>query len=111
MRKLVYLALTILFASATVQAQDEAAQTQEAIAKAETELAAAKKVGHVWRLIDKATGKKSVNLGKLLDAARERQAAGEFLEAIRIANRVAETAVLGQQQASSQGNVSPFYNQ
>jgi len=111
MRKLVSLALTILFASATVQAHDEAAQTQEAIAKAETELAAVTKTGHVWRLIDQATGKGSVNLGKLLDAAKEKQAAGEFLEAMRIANRVAETAVLGQQQASSQANVSPYYNE
>ena len=105
------LAIIALFGCATTtQAQDKAAQTQQAIEKAETEFAAAKKAGHVWQLIDKATGKKSAHLGKLLDAAKEKQGAGEYEEAMRIANRVAEAAVPGQQQASSQSNVSPFYN-
>ncbi|MDH3694313.1 MAG: hypothetical protein OER96_07065 [Gammaproteobacteria bacterium] len=97
--------------NSSVQAQDKAAEVNEAIQMAEAELAAAAKTGHVWRLIDPATGSKSQNLGKILEAAKEKQAAGELDEALRIANRVAETAKLGQQQAEQQADAEPFYNQ
>ncbi len=94
-----------------VQAQDKAADVEKAIQTAETELAAAAEAGHVWRLIDPATGSSSQDLGKLLEAAKEKQQAGELDEALRIANRVAEAAVLGQEQAKLATDAAPFYNQ
>nr|NIQ60141.1 hypothetical protein [Gemmatimonadota bacterium]NIU80355.1 hypothetical protein [Gammaproteobacteria bacterium] len=54
----------------------------------------------MWRLVDRATGGSSQNLDKLLDVAQERRDKGEFEEATRIANRVADAAVLGVQQAA-----------
>ncbi len=97
--------------SSGVQADDKAAQVDKAIQMAETELAAAEESGHVWRLIDPATGSGSEDLSKLLEAAKEKQAAGELDEALRIANRVAESAKLGQEQAEQQANAEPFYNE
>ena len=96
---------------AGVQADDKAAQVDKAIQMAETELAAAVKTGHVWRLIDPATGKKSANMDKLLKVAKEKQEAGELDEALRISNRVAEFALLAQEQAEQQANAEPFYNE
>lgn len=81
----------------------------KAITMAEKELAAAKKAGHEWQLIDKATGGSSKPLSDLLEAAKKARDKGDSTEAIRIANRVAENARLGQQQAKEQANVAPYY--
>ncbi len=88
---------------------DKATEVSDAIKTAETEVAAAAEVGSVWRLIDPATGGGAVDIDKLLKLAKEKQAAGELDEALRIATRVAEAAVLGQQQARSQADAGPFY--
>lgn len=96
--------------SMEASAQDMAAQAQQAIETAESELAAAKSADSVWRLIDKATGSSSQPIDKLLEAAKKKQEAGEYDEAIRIANRVAEAAILGTEQAESQKDLEPFYN-
>lgn len=81
----------------------------KAIAMAEKELAAVKKVGHEWQLIDKATGGSSQPLSKLLDAAKKARDNGDNAEAVRIANRVTEHAKLGQQQAAEQSNAGPYF--
>lgn len=96
--------------SQVAMAEDKAAQAQQAIEKAEMELSAAKSAGSVWQLIDKATGSSSVPIDKLLEVAKKKQEAGEHDEAIRIANRVAEAAILGTEQAESQKDPEPFYN-
>ena len=52
-----------------------------------------------------------MNLHKLLGAAKKKQEAGELDEAIRIANRISDAAMLGVEQIESQkGKVEPFYN-
>lgn len=96
--------------SMEASADEKATQAQQAIEKAETELAAAEAADSVWQLIDPATGSSSVSLDKLLAAAKMKQEAGEFDEAIRIADRVAEAAMLGVEQAESQKGAKPFYN-
>ncbi len=88
---------------------DKATEVSDAIKKAETEVAAAAAVGSVWRLIDPATGGAAVDIDKLLKVAKDKQAAGELDEALRIANRVADAAMLGQQQASDQRDAGPYY--
>ncbi len=85
------------------------AGADKAIAMAEKELSAVKKAGHEWQLIDKATGGSSKPLSKLLDAAKKARDKGDNAEAIRIANRVALNAKLGQQQAKEQANAGPDY--
>ena len=85
--------------------------TDEAIAQAEQELAAVNKMGHTWRLIDKATGGSSQDLDKLLAAAKKAREKGDAAEALRIANRVSESAKLGQRQAKAQANAAPHYPQ
>lgn len=95
----------------TAMAEDKAAMAKQSIEQAEQSLADAKAAGSVWQLIDKATGSSSESLDKLLGAAKAKQDAGEFDEAIRIAKRVADAAMLGVEQAQSQkGKVKPFYN-
>ena len=115
LRKLGY-ALTFcgilgLTACQTSVAEDKAADAQQAIEQAEQAVSAAAAAGSVWQLIDKATGGSSVSLDKLLGAAKKKSEAGEFDEAIRIANRVSDAAMLGLEQAETQkGKVEPFYN-
>ena len=100
-----------LAACQTSVAGDKATDAQQAIDQAEKALASADSAGSVWQLIDKATGSSSVSLSKLLGAAKKKSEAGEFDEAIRIANRVSDAAMLGVEQAESQkGKVAPFYN-
>ena len=96
--------------NSTAVAGGSAADAQQAIDKAGEGVAAARAVGSEWQLIDKATGSSSAPLGKLLGAAKKKQEAGEYDEAIRIANRVSDAAMLGVEQAESQmGKVEPFY--
>ncbi len=81
----------------------------KAIAAAEKEVAAVKKAGHEWKLIDKSTGRNSAPLSKMLAAAKKARDAGNEAEAIRIANRVAENAKLGLQQAKEQAKAGPHF--
>jgi len=100
-----------LAASLNAVAGDKSAEAQQAIEQAEKAIAAASSAGSVWQLIDKATGSSSVPLDKLLGAAKKKKEAGEFDEAIRIADRVSDAAMLGVEQAESQkGKAEPFYN-
>ena len=101
--------VTVTGLTADIAVADKAAEVSASIAAAEKELAAAAEAGHVWRLIDPASGGSSVDIDKLLAIAKKKQAAGELDEALRIANRVSEAAVLGQQQAKSQAQAGPSY--
>jgi hypothetical protein len=92
-------------------AEEKAVMVDEAIQRAESELAGAAETGHVWRLIDSAGGSKSQDLDKLLAIAKEKQAAGELDEALRLAERTADAAALGQAQAESQADAAPFYSE
>jgi hypothetical protein len=97
--------------NSTAFAGGNAADAQQAIDKAGEGVAAAQAAKSEWQLIDKATGSSSAPLGKLLGVAKKKQEAGEYDEAVRIANRVADAAMLGVEQAESQmGKVEPFYN-
>lgn len=108
---LAFCGIFALTAGQTAVAGDKAADAKQAIEQAEQSLAKAAAAGSVWQLIDKATGGSSVSLDKLLGAAKKKSDAGEFDEAIRIANRVSEAAMLGLDQAESQkGKAEPFYN-
>ncbi|MDA9982650.1 hypothetical protein N9H39_07930 [Gammaproteobacteria bacterium] len=115
MRKFAYaFVLSAIFglgASHIAFAGETAADAQQAIDKAGEEVAAAQAAKSEWQLIDKATGSSSAPLDKLLGVAKKKQEAGEYDEATRIANRVADAAMLGVAQAESQmGKVEPFYN-
>ena len=90
-------------------AEDKATLAQQAIEKAEAELATAQSTGIVWQIIDKSTGSSSKSIDRLLKVAKKKQEAGEYDEAIRIANRVAEAAMLGVEQATSQKDPQPLY--
>jgi len=65
--------------------------------------------GHVWRLVDPATGPKSADLDTLLDGARAAHRARDYDDAIRIAKRVIDAARLGIRQARGQQNAAPYY--
>ena len=65
--------------------------------------------GHVWRLVDPATGPGSANLDTLLEAARAAHRARDYDDAIRIAKRVIDAARLGIRQARGQRNAAPYY--
>ena len=115
LKKCVYaLVLSAIFGlgvNHTAIAGETAADAQQAIDKAGKAVAAAQAAGSVWQLIDMATGSSSAPLDKLLGAAKKKQEAGEYDEAVRIANRVADAAMLGVEQAESQmGKAEPFYN-
>ena len=100
-----------LAACQTSIAGDKAAEAQQAIYQAEKTRAGAVSAGSVWQLIDPATGSRSVSLDKLLGEAKKKSEAGDYDEAIRIADRVSDAAMLGVEQAESQkGKVAPFYN-
>ncbi len=106
-------ALLGLYGCAGMDAQPESAAAMspadDAIAEAEKELAVVKKLGHEWQLIDKATGRNSQPLSKLLEAAKKARESGDSAEAMRIAKRVAETSRLARQQAEEQANAGPHY--
>lgn len=72
-------------------------ELDKAIADAEKEIAAAKKVG-IWR-----------DTEKFLDEAKKAKAAGKADEAMKLAKKALKQAQLAQQQAAAQTNVKPHY--
>lgn len=69
----------------------------KAIADAEKEIAAAKKVG-IWR-----------DTEKHLKAAKEAKAAGKGEEAMKMAKKALKEAQLAQKQAAAEANAKPHY--
>ncbi|MDH3379678.1 MAG: hypothetical protein OEQ39_22360 [Gammaproteobacteria bacterium] len=91
---------------ATIQRGHESRGT---LKTAEQAIQHATATGHVWRLVDAATGTKSVDLDTLLDAARAAHRERDYDDAIRIAERVIDAARLGIRQARAQRNAAPYY--
>ncbi len=87
-----------------------AAATTPAITQAKADLDAAIAAGAQWRIIDKATGSKAVDLTKLLKVAEEKATAGETDEANRIAARVSEASKIGIEQSERYAGTAPYYN-
>ena len=114
MRKRLILGLSVLMLAACVQMPPKQAMAEgsvdEVLKMAEDKLAMAKAADAEWRAIDKATGGSAVDLTKLLEAAKEKAAAGETDEAIRIAKKVAKLSELGVEQAKDQKGAKPMYN-
>jgi len=103
--------LVYLAAAAASDAQNAtAAQAEQMIAQAKTDLDASKAAGAEWRLVDKATGGSAVSLSKLVKAAEEALKGGDAAEAYRIAHRVSEAAQSGVAQAASQAGAGPNFN-
>ena len=87
-----------------------AMDVEQALAMAEEVLATAKRAGAEWRIVDEATGSTAKSLSRILKVARKKAEAGETEEAVRLAGRVIESALLGIEQARSQADVAPVYN-
>ena len=81
----------------------------EAIAKAETDLAAAVSAQAVWFVVDRSSGTGSVGIDKLLRKAKKLLKNGDRDEARRIANLVSWAAQAGIAQAKAQEDARPFY--
>lgn len=119
MKKLLTVALTtslVLAGCATADSHDKEKMAMDkemsggAVAQAQSDLDAAIAVGAQWRLIDKATGSKAVNLKKLMEVAKEKAAAGETEEADRIAMRISEATKMAMEQQKRYAGATPYYN-
>ena len=84
--------------------------SDDPMAQAETDLAAATAAGGQWRVIDTATGSKAVDLSKLMEAAKKKAEAGETEEANRMAMHVSKAAKIGLEQAERYAGTTPYYN-
>ncbi|MEA3291197.1 MAG: hypothetical protein U9Q71_02665 [Pseudomonadota bacterium] len=111
MRKFVTSAITAALLAGIAATATAEGDASAAIAQAEQALAMAKEKDGIWMALDKSTGKKAVNLPKLLDAAKKAQQDGNAAEAARIAEKVSAFAELGIAQADSQPDAAPFYLQ
>ncbi len=76
-----------------------------AIKQAEANVAAVKKAGFEWRLIDKSAGKKSVPISKLLKLAKAAAKKGDTAEAQRLLDRINFAAEMGMKQHDHPGKV------
>lgn len=120
MKKLLAVALTtsiMLTGCATADSHDKEKMAMDnaetgggAIAQAQADLDAAIAVGAQWRIIDKATGSKAVDLNKLMGVAKEKAEAGETEEADRIAMRISETSKIAMEQQKRYAGTTPYYN-
>ena len=82
---------------------------EEAIAKAESDLAAAVSAQAVWYVVDKISGTNAVGIDRLLRKAKKKLKNGDSGEAKRIANLVSWAAHAGIAQARAQEDAIPFY--
>ena len=84
--------------------------TTPAVTQAKSDLDKAIAAGAQWRLIDKATGGKAVDLSKLMKVAEEKAAAGETDEANRIAARISKASETAIEQSKRYAATAPYYN-
>ena len=84
--------------------------TTPAVTQAKADLDKAIAAGAHWRLIDKSTGGKAVNLSKLTKVAEEKAAAGETDEANRIAARISKASETAIEQSERYAATAPYYN-
>lgn len=80
-----------------------------AIAQAEKDLNAAIAADAQWRVIDKATGSKSVDMSKLLSVAKKKAEEGDMKEADRIAMRISEMSKISLEQSKRYAGALPYY--
>ena len=85
----------------------DAAASKAALAAAKNDVAAVKKAGGEWMIIDKVTGRQP--LSKILKKAEELDKAGDHAEAERMAKKVSWAAKAGLDQAEDQANAGPWY--
>ncbi len=88
----------------------ESPASDSAMQQAESDLKMAQKMGAEWRVVDKATGKKSAALSSLLAAANKAAEAGNQAEADRIAAAVSRYAKMGIAQAEQYQGTKPYFN-
>jgi len=79
------------------------------IAQAEKDLNAAIEAGAQWRLIDKSTGGKAVDMSKLLSVAKKKAEEGDMKEANRIAMRVSDMSKVSLDQSKRYAGATPYY--
>jgi len=110
----IVLTTSLLFAGcASTETKDDAAMasvTTPAITQAKADLDTAIKAGAQWRIIDKSTGSKAVDLTKLLAVAEKKAEAGEMDEANRIAARVSKASNIAVGQQKRYAGTMPYYN-
>ena len=82
-------------------------EVDAAIKATEARVAEVKKAGFEWRLVDKAAGKKSVPISKLLKLAKTAAEKGDTAETQRLLKRINFAVDMGMKQATSPGKV--FY--
>ena len=83
----------------------------EDILQAETDLEQARQRHSEWMVREPALKHEPLPLGSILEYAKEKQAAGDTLEASRLAKKVSRFAHLGLEQALRQQQARPFYPQ
>jgi hypothetical protein len=82
-----------------------------AILQAEANLEQAQLMHSEWMVREPSLDHRPLTLGQILGYARQKQEAGDTIEATRLANIVSKFARLGLQQAQWQRQAQPFYPQ
>ncbi len=106
----------LLAGCATSDNNDKAAMSTDAamgnavIAQAEADVKTALDAGAQWLILDKSAGSKAVSFNKLIEIAKEKEAAGETEEAERIAMHVSEASKMALGQHERYANARPRYN-
>jgi len=85
----------------------DAAASKAAIAQAKADVAAVKKAGGEWMIIDKVTGRQPIH--KILKKAEELDKKGDHAEAERLAKKVSWAAKAGIDQAKEHADAGPWY--
>ncbi len=83
------------------------AASKAALAAAKADVAAAKKAGGEWLIVDKATGRQPIS--KILKKAQDLDIRGDHAEAERLAKKVSWAAKAGVAQSKDQANIKPHY--
>lgn len=86
-------------------------QQNEQLGQAELDTIIAINRGSEWRVRDRVTANRAVNLRVLLEIAQRLQEAGETAEATRLAIKISKIVVVALQQADDNMNVLPHYPQ
>ncbi len=86
-------------------------QQNKSLGQAELDTVIAVKRGAEWRVRDRVTDNRAVNLRALLEIAQKMQQQGETAEAMRLALKISRIVALALQQADDNINVLPDYPQ
>ena len=86
-------------------------QQNQLLRQAELDTANAINRGAEWRVRDRITGNRAVNLSVLLELAQRMQQYGETAEATRLAIKISQLVAVALQQADDNSNALPRYPQ